>query len=344
MNSNWLDLLGASAARPDSSLINDFGDAAGELQAAQQATVIAPLAHLGLIECSGDDAKDFLHNQLTSNVSQLSPTAAQHSAWCTAKGRMLASFVLYRHATGYRALFAADLLADTMKRLQMYVLRSKVKLADLSANNVAIGVSGPDAETAATLAHAGLPAPAGILETAEFAEGSVIRIDATRCIVVVAQTAAGALWSRLAERARPVGTPAWQWLDIRAGLPLVSAATREAFVPQMADFDRIGGVSFNKGCYPGQEVIARTKYLGKVKRHLYRIHSPAPLAAGLPIFAPEGAEPGHPCGQIANAAPAPAGGFDALAVIQESHAAADLALGTTDGTRVARIDPVFDER
>ena len=344
MNSHWQDLLGASAARFDPALISDFGDAAGELQAAQQTTVIAPLADLGLIECSGGDAKTFLHNQLTSNVNQLSPSSAQHSAWCTAKGRMLASIILYRQGAGYRALLAADLLADTLKRLQMFVLRSQVKLADRSADLLAIGVGGVDADAlAATLTHAGLPLPAATLDSAEFADGNVIRLDAGRCLIVVARAAAGGLWSRLAERARPVGTPVWQWLDIRAGLPRVGAATREAFVPQMADFDRIGGVSFNKGCYPGQEIIARTKYLGKVKRHLYRLHALAPLTAGLPIFAPQSEDPGHPCGQIANAAPSPAGGYDALAVIQENHSAADLALGSIDGTRVERIEPVFSE-
>ncbi|MDR1660705.1 MAG: hypothetical protein LBR94_10315, partial [Desulfovibrio sp.] len=113
----------------------------------------------------------------------------------------------------------------------------------------------------------------------------------------------------------PAGAPVWQWLDIAAGIPRIAAATCEAFVPQMANFDRIGGVSFHKGCYPGQEVVARAQYLGKVKRHLYRARAAGPIAAGMSVF--PAAAPEQPCGQIANAAPAPGGGFEALAVLLE---------------------------
>ena len=342
MQTNWQEFLGAAGARFDPATpaeVADFGDQAGELRAARDATVIAPLTHLGLIECRGEDAKSFLHNQLTSDVNHLDAHAAQHAAWCTAKGRMLASFVVYRTGDGYRALLAADLAAATLKRLQIYVLRAKVKLADVSDENVTIGLCG--AAAADALVAAGLPVPEKLLENTAFAEGNVIRIDANRVIVVVARPAAAALWNRLAERARPVGTPVWRWLDVRAGLPLVCDATREAFVPQMADFDKIGGVSFNKGCYPGQEVVARTHYLGKVKRHLYRLRADVELAVGSLLFAPASAETEHACGQIANAAPSPEGGYAALAVIQEGFVEAnELALGAADGPRVSAIEAV----
>ena len=124
-----------------------------------------------------------------------------------------------------------------------------------------------------------------------------------------------------------------QWLDIQAGIPLITAQTKEEFVPQMADFERLGAVSFHKGCYPGQEIIARTQYLGKVKRHLYRAHSASPMAAGNAIFSP--ANPDHPCGMVANAAPAPTGGYDALVVVQENFVAAgDLELASPGGPRI----------
>ena len=331
MNSNWHDFLGARGARFDQAVVCDFGDLAAELAAARDATIVAPLLHLGLIECAGDDARIFLHNQLTSDVNHLEPAAAQHAGWCTAKGRMVASFLLYRHEAGYRALLSADLMAATLKRLQMFVLRSKVRLADLVDDQVVIGVAGANA--AAALAQAGLPAPDKVLACAAFADGLVVRLDAARFVVVASTDAAPALWTALAERARPAGTPAWRWLDIAAGLPLISEPTREAFVPQMIDFDKLGGVSFHKGCYPGQEVVARTQYLGKVKRHLYRFHADQIVAAGSTIYAPQ--NPEHPCGMVANAAPAPGGGYDALAVIQEGFVDAnELALGATDGPRV----------
>ena len=334
MNSNWQEFLGAAGARIDQTMVSDFGDSQAELTAARQATVISPLAHLGLIEFVGEDAKSFLHNQVTSDVNHLESASAQLSAWCTAKGRMLASFLLYRDAAGYRALLSADLLAATQKRLQMFVLRSKVVISDVSGGHEVIGLSGPNAAVALT--DAGLPAPARLMEAAPFADGQVIRIDDTRYILVVASAAAAPLWTRLAASARPVGTPVWQWLDIEAGIPLISEATREAFIPQMTNFDKIGGVSFHKGCYPGQEIVARTQYLGKVKRHLYRIHADGAIVAGASIFAAE--NPEHPCGMVANAAPSPGGGYDALAVIQESFASAKgLELDAPGGQRIAGI-------
>ncbi len=328
MNANWQEFLGSTGARMENGLVNDFGDRFAELVSARDTTIIAPLVHLALIECAGDDAKSFLHNQLTSDVNHLASDSAQHSAWCTAKGRMQASFILHRAGQSYRALLSSDLLAATQKRLQMFVLRSKVKLADLTDTHEIIGLSGPQAEAA--LAGAELPAPSKSLASESFADGTVIRLNAARFVLIISSAAAPELWRRLSAVAKPVGTPVWQWLDIQAGIPLITEATKEAFVPQMANFDKIGGVSFHKGCYPGQEIVARTQYLGKVKRHLYRIHADLPVAAGTSIFSPE--SPEHPFGMVANAAPSPDGGYDALAVIQESFVELPgLSLGKSGG-------------
>lgn len=332
MNTNWQEFLGSTGARIENGLVNDFGDLSAELASARDATIIAPLVHLALIECAGDDAKSFLHNQLTSDVNHLAPDSAQHSAWCTAKGRMQASFVLYRAGQSagqsYRALISSDLLTATQKRLQMFVLRSKVKLSDLTDTHEIVGLSGPQAKAA--LVSAGLPAPGSSLASESFADGTVIRLDADRFVLIASGAAAPELWRRLSTVAKPVGTTVWQWLDIQAGIPLITEATKEAFVPQMANFDKIGGVSFHKGCYPGQEIVARTQYLGKVKRHLYRIHADVPLAAGTSIYAPD--SPEHPCGMVANAAPSPQGGYDALAVIQEDFVEQPgLSLGESGG-------------
>jgi folate-binding protein YgfZ len=331
MNPNWQEFLGASGARIDNGVVDNFGDAAAELAAARDATVIAPLSHLGLLECTGEEAKTFLHNQVTSDINHLGADAAQHSAWCSGKGRMVASFLLFRSGPDFLIQLSADLVPMIHKRLQMYILRAKVKVADLSGSRELIGLSGPQAEAA--LLAAKLPVPGKALDSAAFEHGKVIRLDTTRFEIIVASDAAPELWRQLAASARPVGTPAWQWLDIKAGIPLIGAATKEEFVPQMANFDQLGGVSFHKGCYPGQEVIARTQYLGKVKRHLYRIAASAPLAAGNPIYSPE--NPEHPCGMVANAAPAPDGGYVALAVIQEVFVdAGDLELGAPGGPRL----------
>ena len=313
MNGKWQQFLGTRGARMEAGTVTDFGDPAGELAAARDATVLCPLLQSGLIACAGDDARTFLHNQLTSDVNHLGTDAAQYSTWCSPKGRMLASFIVCRDAAGLLLLLSADLQEFIQKRLQMYVLRSKVKIARRSDDHTILGLSGPQADAA--LHGAGLPVPAQPMQTGDFPSGKVIRLDAARFLVIAAGESAAPLWTTLAATARPAGTPAWRWLDIRAGIPWVVDATREAFVPQMANFDKIGGVSFHKGCYPGQEVVARTQYLGKVKRHLYRFHADGPITPGMPVFPAE--TPEQPCGMVANAAPSPAGGHDGLAVMLE---------------------------
>ena len=336
MNASWLEFLGASGARIDQDLVADFGDPGAELLAAQEATIASPLAHLGVIEVSGADAASFLHQQLTSDIKHLADGAAQHSAWCSAKGRMLASFLVFRSGSAYQLQLSTDLLPAIAKRLRMFVLRSQVSVADQSDGRQIIGLSGPRAEAA--LHAADLPVPAGPLSCAAFAEGVVIAVDRERFEIVVATNAAAALWQRLLPTARPAGTRVWQWLDIEAGIPLITDRTKEEFVPQMANFERLGGVSFHKGCYPGQEVVARTQYLGKVKRHLYRAHSNSPMAAGMAIYSPS--HPEHSCGMVTNAAPAPAGGYAALAIVQESFvAAADLQIAAPDGARI-ELQPI----
>jgi folate-binding protein YgfZ len=331
MNASWQEFLRASGARIDQDLVAEFGDAAAELLAATAATIVSPLAHLGVIEVGGADAASFLHQQLTSDVKHLADGEAQHSAWCSAKGRMLASFLVFRSGPNYQLQLSADLLPAILKRLQMFVLRSKVSIVDLSDARQIIGVSGPHAEQ--VLHAAGLAVPDAALRCTASADGLVIRLDQQRFEVLVGNETAAKLWQALLPTARPVGTRVWQWLEIDAGIPLITSGTREEFVPQMANFEQLGGVSFHKGCYPGQEIIARTQYLGKVKRHLYRAHSSSPIAPGTKIYSP--ANPEHPCGMIANAAPAPTGGYDALAIVQESFvAAADLEIAAPGGAHI----------
>lgn len=329
MNAHWTEGLGALGAQLSGKDVLAFDSPAAELCAGQDGTVIVPLTHLGLLECSGDEAKTFLHNQLTSDINHLAPQGVQHSSWCTAKGRMVASFLFYRSEGAYRALLSNDLVADTHKRLQMYILRSKVKVADLSEQYALFGLSGTRSVVA--LEAAGLAVPAEAMQSAISDAVTILRIDLQRFIIVAPSESALSVWTKLTTIATPAGRPVWQWLDIQAGIPLICSATREAFVPQMADFDRIGGVSFHKGCYPGQEIVARTQYLGKVKRHLYRLHADTAMVPGLPIHSPD--SPEHPVGMVANAAPAPTGGYVALAVIQENYLDSALTLGTPEGIR-----------
>ena len=314
MTSDWQSYLAARGARFNEGNIPDFGDQRRELLAARDATVVCPLTHLGAFECSGDDAQAFLHNQFTSDVNHLESGAAQYAAWCSPKGRMLASFILWRDDSGIRGLVSADLLAPILKRLHIYVFRSKVKIVDLSPDVQCIGLSGPNAETA--LQKAGLAVSSVPMLTTSNPAATVIRLDEKRFIIVARSESAPSLWESLSQTATPAGAAAWLWLDIQAGIPGITEATKESFIPQMINFDKIGGVSFHKGCYPGQEVVARTQYLGKVKRHLYRFHAASDIAAGQPIF-PAGSTEAAPCGIVACVAPSPQGGYDGLGVILE---------------------------
>jgi len=334
MNPNWRSFLESAEGNFDShsSDLLNFGDATGELQAAARQTVLVPLTHLGLLEAFGEEAKSFLHSQLTSDINHLAESKAQHSGWCTAKGRLQASFLLWHGGQGYRLLLAADLQEATQKRLQMFILRSKVKLAAQTETTILLGIAGPQAIEA--LAEAKLPAPAEPMEVIETDGTTVIRLDASRFIVIAPSAGMAELWQKLSGKARPAGVPVWRWLDVEAAYPLVTLATKEEFVPQMADFDKIGGVSFQKGCYPGQEVVARTQYLGKVKRHLYRLRSSQPLPAGAPLYSPE--NPDQACGTVMSGAPVPGGGFAGLAVVQSNFAHA-VHLESREGPQVLAV-------
>lgn len=337
MNPHWRSFLESAEATfaGDSSDLLDFGDAQAELLAAGRQTVLVPLTHLALISAAGEDAKTFLHSQFTNDVNHLARGQAQHAGWCTAKGRMQASFVAWNEDDTYHLMLAADLLEATQKRLQMFVLRAKVKLT-AEGDRILLGLAGPQALEA--LADAGLGAPEAPMSTMVSNDITVLHLDDQRYVVVAPASAAPALWQKLSVKARPAGVPAWRWLDIQAAFPLVTLATKEEFVPQMADFEKIGGVSFHKGCYPGQEIVARTQYLGKVKRHLYRLSGDVAVQPGDELFSPDNLE--QASGKIMTAAPSPTGGYVALAVVQ-SNFADNLRLGSRDGAVVtaAAVNP-----
>ena len=334
MNPIWRCFLESAEAvfATGSDEILNFGDAVSDLEAARNQTILVPLTHLGLIEASGDDAKAFLHNQFTSDINHLGIDQVQHSAWCTAKGRMQASFVVWREADAFRLIVSGDLEAASLKRLQMFVLRSRVKLQALTESRLLLGLGGRQAGKA--LADAGLPCPVAPLTAAISTHASVIGLEANRYIVAIEQHAMADLWNKLTVKALPAGLPAWRWLDVQVGFPLVTAATKEEFVPQMADFEKLGGISFHKGRYPGQEIVARTQYLGKVKRHLYRVRSDQPLEAGTDLHSPD--NPDQACGKVVSGAPSPAGGYEALAVVQ-SNFAGNLHLGSRDGPKIEAV-------
>ena len=198
----------------------------------------------------------------------------------------------------------------------MFVLRAKVKVTDSSESYVRLGVAGSNA--AALLERTLGAVPDTNLGVVQSEQGGILRLAPDRFEIVTTPEQAPVLWEKLNKDAKPVGAPCWDWLEIKAGVPVITPATQEQFVPQMANLEAIGGVSFQKGCYPGQEIVARTQYLGKLKRRMFLAHiqSATPIMAGDELFSADMAE--QSSGMVVNAAPSPDGGFDLLAVLQMS--------------------------
>jgi tRNA-modifying protein YgfZ len=331
MTVNWLEFLESRGARVTPPAGVDFGDPEAELRAARSGDVIAPLSHLATLGFSGPDAADFLQGQLSCDVQRLDSSHGALGCYCTPQGRMLANFLLWRDGDELRMALAADIARSVQKRLQMFVLRAKVKIADLGAELVLLGVVGAAGRRALRDVLSG--APAAPFDLRSTASASALRLPGERFLVAVRSAHAPELWKRFAETLTPVGPAAWQWLDIAGGMPLVTGPTQDQFVPQMVNLELIGGVDFRKGCYTGQEVIARTQYRGKVKRRMYRAHvAGAPVSAGDQIVGGEGASAG---GTVVNAAASPEGGYDVLAVLQSAAVgASDLRLRAADGPKL----------
>jgi folate-binding protein YgfZ len=243
----------------------------------------AKLEQYGLLLAAGDDARAFLHAQLTNDIENLPPGRACHAGWCTAKGRLLATFLVVPFSGGFLLQLARDLAPAVAKRLAMFILRSKVKLSDVTGQWQQYGVW-----------HAG--GPSGELAAVEEPGKVAVRIDADRVLV-------------LSNAPMPADASAddWTLAEVRAGRVLITQATQDQFVPQMVNLELSGGVDFQKGCYPGQEIVARAQYRGEVKRRLYRLRG-AVLEAGQDLYTDESRE--QATGKVVNAA-----GEESLAVL-----------------------------
>lgn len=308
-----------------------FGAPADERRAALDTALRVPLAHLSLLRAQGEEAAPFLHNLLTNDIKNLKTDQARLAGFCTAKGRLLASLLVWRQGDDYLLQLPRGIAASILRKLSMFVLRAKVRLSDVSAERPRIGLAGPQA--AALLQAAGRAVPEADLGVASDAYGYVIRLGPQRFIVSSTAEAGAACW-RSFEGARSGGEQTWRWLDILAGLPGIRAETQEEFVPQMVNYELIGGVSFKKGCYPGQEIVARTQYLGKLKRRMYRAHvGSADAAPGQALYSAETGE--QSCGALVDAVPSPEGGADVLAVATiASFESGAVSLGSVGGPRL----------
>lgn len=329
MNPGLETTLRSLGAHLADGLVRDFGDAEAERLAVRNGSYAADLSQFGVLSFAGTDATEFLQGQLSCDVKALGQTKSTLGSYCTPKGRMIASFLLWPHADGYRMLLHTSILAGVLKRLKMFVLRSKVVVTDESLQLSVIGMGGGAAESALRALFPALPEPLGS-EIINIDAATVIPLTGGRWLIVSPAEVGAAKWAGLPAVLRPVGAAAWDWSDIRNGVPFIRAQTQEQFVPQMTNLELIGGVSFKKGCYPGQEIVARTQHIGQVKRRLYLAHVDTTAEPGDALYGED--VDGQANGMVASSAAAPGGGTDVLAVIQRTSAEASrVHLRSADG-------------
>ncbi|HBU30381.1 MAG: glycine cleavage system protein T [Thiobacillus sp. GWE1_62_9] len=332
MIESWKTFLQSQGAALEGNAVLHYGNPAAERAAAADGTIVADLSQLGVIAFRGDEAASFLQGQLTNDVRSLHADAAQWNGYCSPKGRLLGNFLLWRQGEDYCLQLSGDILPSVLKRLSMFILRAKAQGRDASDESVRLVVAGPQAAAAVGAAMGAVPDAA--MRTVAGDSGFVVRVGADKFVLSIAPERAAAVWQTLRQTATPVGAPVWDWLRLNAGIPMIVAATQEQFVPQMVNLEVIGGVSFQKGCYPGQEIVARSQYLGKLKRRMFLAHVDAEAAPGDSLYSAD--IEGQATGTVVNAAPAPAGGFDVLAVAQvESAATQILHLKASDGAALS---------
>ncbi len=261
---------------------------------------IAVLDDYGLLEVTGEEARTFLHAQLSNDVEHLAAGHARYAGWCSPKGRLLATLVVVPHAGGFLLQLARDLAPAVAKRLSMFILRAKVKLADASAQWSQFGLWGDGAE--AQLGALGLAVPAEDLAASQSNDVIAVRLAPQRYVLLAPA-------ATRVDFAVNAAADEWALAEIRAGRPHVVLATQDQFVPQMVNLELTGGVDFQKGCYPGQEIVARTQYRGQLKRRMARLRAPVPLRPGQDLYSDDVS--GQPSGTVVNAA-----GGEALAVLQ----------------------------
>jgi folate-binding protein YgfZ len=314
MNPNWQNFLTAHHANIADGVVQHFGDLQNELDAAANSTVLCDLSAFGTLRVSGADAQSFLQNLLSNDIRNVDAGHAQLSSFNTAKGRMLAVFLIWRDGEDYCLQLPISILEAMRKKLSMYVLRAKVKIADASDELICMGVSGKNAES--LLQKLCGDVPQQDMGCLGIEQAHILKINDTRLQISTSPSNAQTLWSQLNAEAQAVGGMCWDWLNIRSGIPVIVPKTQEEFVPQMANLDALGGINFKKGCYPGQEIVARMHYLGKLKRRMYLAHiSGGDIPqAGDELFSADMQD--QASGMVANAAAAPDGGYDILAIIQ----------------------------
>ncbi len=318
MNTDWKQHLLDLGANVIDDVVQNFGEPERELSAALDQGGVADLSSFGLITVTGKDALPFLQGQLTNDVGKIAPDRSEPAAWCSAKGRIQVLLRVFAHANGYGLILPREQLPETLTRLSMYRLRAKVEIRDESQSLGVIGLLGAGFESLLKDRFSELPSAGNAAIDNGAATLITLPGPKRRYLLILPAAARAQWWSALSDLGLAIGEPAFLLAEVLAAQPRVLAGNIDEFIPQMLNLERIGAVSFTKGCYTGQEIVARTQYLGRIKRRMYlcRIDQPPPLA-GVEL---ECVHAPQTKGRIVMAAPHPDGGCVALAVLPVDQA------------------------
>jgi len=317
MTETWTYYLQKTGAQFENNTLIHFGQPDEERQQAVEGDIITDLSHFSLIKITGNDAVTFLQGQFTNDVKQVTDKQSQLSAWCSAKGRIMVNFRLFKRDEAYYLLLPQESLENILKRLRMFVLRADVKLEPVSETLLRLGMAGTKSTQILTDCL-GFAPPTDIDASVTANNITILTIRGPQPRYLIFTENLQTLWECATKIAHPIGASAWQLLDILAGIPQIVPVTAEEFVPQMVNYQAIGGVSFKKGCYTGQEIVARMQYLGTLKRRMYlaRINTNTPPQPGDALYVNNNEQN---VGKIVNAQIHPNGGVVVLAIIQISH-------------------------
>ena len=315
----FLQTQGGQFKTVDDTLILDhFGAVQTEGQATLEGITLSSLSQYKLLAVTGKDAEHFMQGQFTNDVKAVDETHSQLSAWCSAKGRIAMNFRLFKRQDTYYLLLPPDNFTAMLKRLRMYVLRADVQITDVSTSHACIAVMGTDR---AAMLNNTLSIPE--LDSVDSVDNdkaySVLRLAAGH-LIIGESSVLETVWTSLSSASTPVGFSLWALAEIHAGVPQILTPTLESFVPQMVNFDVLNGVNFKKGCYTGQEIVARMHYLGKLKKRMYlaRLAGDAQTDNQMPqagdnVYTDE---TGQSIGQIVNIVLHPDGDYRCLVVLQ----------------------------
>lgn len=324
MNSDWHTFLSNAGAVFDDGIVRDFGNPEREQQASVGGTVITDLSHLGVIRARGDDAASFLQGQLTNDINEVNEKHYQLSGYCNPQGRLLAIFQIYSYRGDYYLLLPATLTQDTLERLRKFILMSRVTLDDVSDELVRIGIYGKQAgQRLQNVLNGTLPDADRNTVSDDDMALLYIPGHSPRYLLCGAPEKMQDLWTRLDVHAAAVGAYNWGWQDIQAGLPVVYPETIGSFIPQMVNLDLLDAINFKKGCYTGQEIVARLHYRGKLKRRMYLAEIPRGNDSPQPgdiLYDDRLSDEGKAVGHIVRCQPSPSATVSLLAVISIEQA------------------------